>query len=267
MKKSKEYYDTRFSPEVFVEAYNQLVKQAETEKTDGELKVSSSLKVRKGLTAWSHDNDEEFFADYRDSDIDYAHYSKSIEYGSYDLSVIVQKRNTYVDISSKKRSDIELISNIFEKNLDNSKLPIIEKIKIPPNIFIGHGRDTQWRDLKDHLQDKHQYNIEAYEVGARAGHEIRDVLESMLGKSSFAILVMTGEDEGLEGKLYPRSNVIHELGLFQGGLGFDRAVVLLEHGAEEFSNINGVTQIRFQKGRIKETFGEVLATLRREFNK
>jgi hypothetical protein len=40
---------------------------------------------------------------------------------------------------------------------------------------------------------------------------------------------------------------------------------MLEEGTEEFSNVQGVQQIRFSKGKIKETFGEVLATLRREF--
>ena len=68
-----------------------------------------------------------------------------------------------------------------------------------------------------------------------------------------------------DGTMRARQNVIHETGLFQGRLGFSRAIVMLEEGAEEFSNVQGVQQIRFAKGNIKETFGEVLATLRREF--
>ena len=132
-------------------------------------------------------------------------------------------------------------------------------------IFIGHGESTAWRDLKDHLTDKHGYRIEAYETGARAGHTIRDVLEDMSRKSSFALLVMTGEDKDEKGNLKARPNVIHEVGLFQGKLGFSRAIVLLEKDTEEFSNLHGIQQIRFSKGNIKETFGEVLATLKREF--
>jgi hypothetical protein len=42
-------------------------------------------------------------------------------------------------------------------------------------------------------------------------------------------------------------------------------IVLLEEGAKKFSNIAGIHQIRFSKGNIRETFGDVLATLRREF--
>jgi predicted nucleotide-binding protein len=59
--------------------------------------------------------------------------------------------------------------------------------------------------------------------------------------------------------------VVHEIGLFQGRLGFNRAIVLLEDGVEEFSNIHGIEQIRFSKGNIRETYGEILATIKREF--
>jgi len=40
----------------------------------------------------------------------------------------------------------------------------------------------------------------------------------MLGKTSFAILVMTGEDKIEDGEMRARQNVVHELGLFQGKL-------------------------------------------------
>lgn len=76
---------------------------------------------------------------------------------------------------------------------------------------------------------------------------------------------MTGEDATSQGNIRARQNVVHEAGLFQGKLGFERAIVLLEEGVEEFSNIHGIVQIRFSKGKIRETFGDVLATLRREF--
>jgi len=89
----------------------------------------------------------------------------------------------------------------------------------------------------------------------------------MLEKSSFALLVLTGDDVMSDGSFHPRLNVVHELGLFQRKLGFSKAIVLLEEGLEEkeFSNISGIQQLRFSKFNIKETFGDVLATLRREF--
>jgi predicted nucleotide-binding protein len=132
------------------------------------------------------------------------------------------------------------------------------------NIFIGHGRDPQWRLLKDHLQEQHLMQVTAYEVGSRAGFSVKEVLEGLLEQSSFALLVLTGEDADHDGELHARENVVHELGLFQGRLGFRRAIALLEDGVTEFSNIYGINQIRFSKGGIRETFGDVLATIHRE---
>ena len=103
----------------------------------------------------------------------------------------------------------------------------------------------------------------AYETGARAGHTIRDILQSMLERSSFALLVLTKEDETADCQMRARQNVVHETGLFQGKLGFSRAIVLLEKGTEDFSNIRGIEQVRFNK--IEETFGDVVATLKREY--
>jgi len=89
-------------------------------------------------------------------------------------------------------------------------------------------------------------------------------LSEMLDAAAIALLVMTGEDEQTDGKLRVHMNVVHEAGLFQGRLGFTRAIVLLEEGCEEFSNIQGLGQIRFPKGNIKAAFDEVRQVLERE---
>lgn len=86
----------------------------------------------------------------------------------------------------------------------------------------------------------------------------------MLDAAAIAFLVMTAEDEMLDGKVQARMNVVHEAGLFQGRLGFSRAIVLLEDGCEEFSNIQGVGQIRFPKRNIKAAFEEIRRVLERE---
>ena len=64
----------------------------------------------------------------------------------------------------------------------------------------------------------------------------------MLDRALFAFLVMTGEDQHGDGTTHARENVIHEAGLFQGRLGFEKAIILLEEGCAEFSNIHGLTK-------------------------
>jgi len=76
----------------------------------------------------------------------------------------------------------------------------------------------------------------------------------MLESAAFAFLIMTREDEHADGSLHARLNVVHEAGLFQGRLGFKRAIILLEDGCEEFSNIYGLGQIRFPIGNISAQY-------------
>jgi len=75
---------------------------------------------------------------------------------------------------------------------------------------------------------------------------------------------MTAEDEQLDGKFQPRMNVIHEAGLFQGRLGFTKAILLLEEGCQEFSNVEGLGQIRFPKSKMSSVFEEIRRVLERE---
>ena len=85
----------------------------------------------------------------------------------------------------------------------------------------------------------------------------------MLDSAAIAFLVMTGEDEQMDGELRPRENVVHEAGLFQGGLGFERAIVLLEEGCEKFSNNAGLGHINFPRNNIRAAFQDVREVLER----
>ncbi len=228
----------------------------------------NTLKIAKGEETWDYDTPEEFLAEYREK---FSYATAWIDNSDLDLDIVVwgpHNPSAQVTIQAESRQKIIRLGNVVDSCADDCFIPPPqepEKAPPKPKIFIGHGGSSKWRDLKDHLQDQHGYEIISYESGSRAGHAIRDVIAELLEKSSFAILVMTGEDKMDDGSVRARQNVIHELGLFQGRLGFTKAVVLKEESTEEFSNIHGVNQIRYSKGNIRETFGEVLAVLRREF--
>jgi predicted nucleotide-binding protein len=131
-------------------------------------------------------------------------------------------------------------------------------------IFIGHGRSPAWRELKDFLEDRLHLEWEEFNRVSTAGIWTGDRLSSMLDNASMAFLICTAEDEHVDNTQHARENVIHEAGLFQGRLGFERAVLLLEDSCSEFSNIHGLGQIRFPKGNISAKFEEIRNVLERE---
>ena len=274
MERETYYKRVWFSSSVLREAYQVFQSRVAGDGEDASTCFYESFSVAvDDSTTWGYDDMDEFLAAYRNSSGEaslYAHPSRSSSHHLMHVQVLLRgdERITRVQMRAPSRPAIEAVFDVFETHLHNSKLPDPPDIPTSarPTVFLGHGRSPIWRDLKDHLQDQHGYDVEAYEVGARAGHGIRDILEEMLRQSTFAILVMTGDDETTDGVVQPRLNVVHEAGLFQGKLGFNRAVMLVEEGVKGFSNIHGIAQIRFPVGHIKETFGDVLATIKREFS-
>jgi predicted nucleotide-binding protein len=131
-------------------------------------------------------------------------------------------------------------------------------------VFIGHGNSPLWRELKDFLQDRLRLSVDEFNSVPTAGVPTAERLSEMLGNASFAFLIMTAEDEQADGKVHARPNVVHEVGLFQGRLGFRKAIILIEVGCEEFSNIRGLGQIRFPNGAISAKFDEIRSVLERE---
>lgn len=131
-------------------------------------------------------------------------------------------------------------------------------------VFIGHGHSAEWLKLKNFIQDILKLQYDEFERIPNAGKSTVTRLEQMLEDAGFAFIVMTAEDDTPAGLKQARLNVIHEAGLFQGKLGFDRAIILLEKDCEEFSNIVGLTQIRFPKGNIKAVFEDIRQVLQRE---
>ena len=132
------------------------------------------------------------------------------------------------------------------------------------DVFLGHGRSPVWKDLKDFVHDRLGLPWDEFNRVPIAGITNISRLSEMLDHAAIAFIVMTAEDEQVDGTIRARENVIHEAGLFQGKLGFTKAILLLEEGCEEFSNIHGLGQIRFPKENIKSAFEEVRLVLERE---
>ncbi|HEY9167803.1 MAG TPA: nucleotide-binding protein [Candidatus Kryptonia bacterium] len=133
-----------------------------------------------------------------------------------------------------------------------------------PCVFIGHGRSKLWARVKVFLEDEVHIPAISYESESRVGESIVPILEKMLDQATFAVLILTAEDETPDGSKRARQNVVHEAGLFQGRLGFTKAVVLRQDGLEDFSNIAGLQYIGFSDDKIEQTFYELQRVLKRE---
>jgi predicted nucleotide-binding protein len=131
-------------------------------------------------------------------------------------------------------------------------------------IFLGHGHSNDWRDVADFIRDRLHLEYDEFNRESTAGLSNKERLENMLDQAVFSFLIMSAEDEHADQKMHARENVIHEIGLFQGRLGFNKAIILLENGCQEFSNIEGIGQIRYQKNLIKSSFEDIRKVLERE---
>lgn len=131
-------------------------------------------------------------------------------------------------------------------------------------VFIGHGHSKEWLALKDFIEGRMRLEWDEFNRVATAGVSTAERLKKMLDQATIAFLILTAEDETADGEWQARMNVIHEAGLFQGRLGFNRAIVMLEEGCKEFSNIHGLGQIGFPKSNIRAAFHDVELVLERE---
>ena len=114
------------------------------------------------------------------------------------------------------------------------------------SIFLVHGHDHALREkVRRYLEHATERSIVVLDEQPNKG---RDVLSKLLDhalEAAFAVVLMTGDDEGRVaggGSWSPRArqNVILELGLFLGLLGRNRVVALYETSVEMPSDYSGV---------------------------
>lgn len=177
-------------------------------------------------------------------------------------------------MNAKDVSDLqEKVRDIITRDLNNDKTsnPVQEffpelrvELTRDPCVFIGHGRSKLWARVQMFLEKELGISTVTYELELHVGELIVPVLEKMLRRATFAILILTAEDE-VEGSVKrARHNVVHEAGLFQGILGFRKVIVLKQDMVEDFSNIAGLQYISFDDDNVEKTFWDLQRVLKRE---
>ena len=163
---------------------------------------------------------------------------------------------------------LQRVMRAMEEHLKTSTPAVLHATPPVPvqgkRIFIGHGRSLIWRELKDFLKDELHLEPDEFNREPTEGRQIGDRIRQMLDEACFAFIIFTAEDSRGASPTVPRLNVVHETGLFQGRLGFEKAIVLLEDGCEKFSNIDGLVYIPFPLNQIGATFEKIRRLLRKQ---
>jgi hypothetical protein len=130
-------------------------------------------------------------------------------------------------------------------------------------IFIGHCGSPMWRELQAYLVEvlglKEPWFDRVPADGADATRRLWGMLDGV--DAAFVVVTLSDERDGLARVV--RENVVHEIGLFGGRLGANRAFILVEEGCEGFDDVIGISQIRFPAGRLEAVFADVRRVLQR----
>jgi hypothetical protein len=107
-----------------------------------------TFNVDKGNTQWNFDNEDEFYSEYRAADTTGAALRVEGVGVVLRLHYLDSISGTTVEVKLPQRGQIEAVFEVLEAVRVDCFIP-------PPQphlrIFIGHGRNALWRDLKDHL--------------------------------------------------------------------------------------------------------------------
>jgi hypothetical protein len=169
--KTTTYRRTIFKAEIIQEAFALLIRLSSDK--DMKSRQCDRKTLAQGDVRWVYDADEEFFADYRKGCTS-ARIVKNLKDSELEVSIehYLGGCFTSVAVGANSRARAEAICEVFERQAQASKLPEAIDTQEPkkptnPTIFVGHGRNPQWKELKDHLHEQHGYEIVAYEIGAK----------------------------------------------------------------------------------------------------
>ncbi len=148
----------------------------------------------------------------------------------------------------KKNFQVAIMHGHSKDYLEIKK--IINECEFSPRILIEeYGADTIFENLRDLIWD-----------------EVHCV-----------IVILTKDDEMLGGNKRARQNVVFELGYCFGAFDSlpdiapykpkDALIVVAEKDVELFADINGLTRIEYESGKIAEKKDFILECLRRSYTK
>ncbi|WP_051756733.1 TIR domain-containing protein [Kitasatospora purpeofusca] len=182
----------------------------------------------------------------------------SLDIEIFDLKFGAAKTAEYVNaaLTAILPKKLRVLSSIRDRlELWQQESPASEQVAMGDAIFLVHGRDHQAREtVRGFLGRVTSRDVIVLDEEVGRGADILGKLLDHAQKASFAVVILTGDDEGglagaSEVKPRARQNVILELGLFIGLLGRSRVIALYEPGVEIPSDFLGVTYVELDSNK------------------
>ena len=168
------------------------------------------------------------------------------------------RQNSYIQNLKKRETAILSIIRTYETlGIETKPSTLITEA---PKAFISHGKESvALSKLESFLRE---LGIEPFIVKDKASldKDVSDKVNSYLSQAEFVVILATGDDE-VEGKLQPRQNVIHEIGLAQKTHS-GKIIYFLEETAEFPSNIRPKVYERFTQECMENVFLRVVIELK-----
>lgn len=167
--------------------------------------------------------------------------------------------NACIDVTNEAIGKIEAEGDSW-RALPN-KSESINKITVANvKVFISHGKDSlALSKIEKFLRD---LGVEPLIVKDKPslGKTVSEKVEYYLNQAGCAIILATADDN-IDGKLYPRQNITHEIGLAQKTLE-GKIIYLLEQGAEFPSNISPRVWESFTQDNLENVFSRIIKELK-----
>ncbi len=110
-------------------------------------------------------------------------------------------------------------------------------------VFIVFGNEPDALNLLKALLNASGIPYSLLRDEGKVGDTIIASFERVANEAALALVLCTPEDEGKDGRWYPRQNVVFELGYFRAKLGANRACILRQTGGKNLtlpSDLDGV---------------------------
>jgi sugar/nucleoside kinase (ribokinase family) len=180
-----------------------------------------------------------------------------VELGSFLGMQLARHKLQYV--GTQGHPELAEIAKKFIRSSDAER----RAVPLARGVFVAHGSGEQWHLLKEFIEQECGLPVYAFETGAWESRNVTEALAQYLDRCSFAVCVLTAEDETKDSRRLPRQNVIHEAGLFQGRYGFDRVMLLIEEGCD-FADSPGLVTATFPHNAIEAVFWRLQKMMRAE---